>query len=394
MVPREIFFLLNEALSRVCNAQKDLELLEAYMQIRKTVNSQHARAFKKLTGGSSGELIKRIRELYGAALVVVFLLTAERKHEAALREESDIVALLESELDILVGVEKKTSGSISGKKTEVAVIKEVKDAFAVIMEITKYTRSIAGSSKVLLKLPMGHCVAGHNQKHYYLTTTPMYSLLKYFGESCGFGIELRPHMFRRAYSMLWSWRYEVGDLHELSKMLKHNNEIFTKRYTEDENIWEFMPAAHQKIAFDILNSAYTEKIKVSGGASKTLERYSRIIQAKSKMLNPAEIANFIDELISSGVITIIVHADGYCVFTQETKKYSKCLDIHGEMNEAMREESRCAGCPNLGVDERRESYWQKRIELHQQVVDNSNKPQLVEKSKRFIADIKQTLSIC
>ncbi len=176
-------------------------------------------------------------------------------------------------------------------------------------------------------------------------------------------------------------------------MLKHNNEIFTKRYTDDEDIWEFMPDAHQQIAFDILNRAFSQKIKVSGGASKTLERYSRIIQVKSKILNPTEIAHFIDDLINSGEITIVVHADGYCVFTKDTKCHSKCLDSNGEIDEARREESRCAGCPNLGIDDRREVYWQRRIELHQQVIENSTKPVLVEKSKRFIADIKNSLAI-
>ncbi|MCX9537681.1 site-specific integrase [Vibrio cholerae] len=396
LVPRETFYLLNEAIKRVSTSKKDLYLLDIYMEIRgsgEELDRGVAAKFKRRTGESSGVLIKRIRELYGAALVVCFLLTAERKHEAALRNESDVVDLLESELDILVGVEKKTSGSISGKKTEVAVIQEVKDAFGVIMEITKYTRSVAGTSKVLLKLPMAHCVSGYNLKHYYLSSGPMYSLLMYFGKSCGFDIALRPHMFRRAYAMIWSWRYEVGDLHELSKMLKHNNEIFTKRYTDDEDIWEFMPDAHQKIAFDILNRAFSQKIKVSGGASKTLERYSRIIQVKSKILNPTEIAHFIDDLINSGEITIVVHADGYCVFTKETKCHSKCLNSNGEIDEARREESRCAGCPNLGIDDRREAYWQRRIELHQQVIENSTKPVLVEKSKRFIADIKNSLAI-
>ncbi len=395
LVPREIFYLLNEALKKISNSRRDLDLLRIYMEM-KGIGDQSDRwvgkKFKRRTGESSRALTKRIRELYGAALVVIFLLIAERKHEANLREESDVVDLLESELDILAGLEKKTSGSMSGKKTEVAVIQEVKDAFRVIMEITKYTRSIANTSKVLLKLPMAHSVSGHNQKHYYLSTTPMYVLLEYFGRSCGFNIPLRPHMFRRAYAMIWGWRYEVGDLHELSKMLKHNNEIFASRYTNDENIWHFMPEAHQKMMFDILHRASLKKIRVSGGASKTLERYSRIIQAKSKILNPTEIAHFIDDLINSGEITIVVHADGYCIFTKDTKCNSKCLDANGELDESLREESRCAGCPNLGIDDRREAYWQKRIELHQQVIDKSTKPQLIEKSKRFIADIKTSLA--
>lgn len=395
LVPREVFFLLNEALKRIVSSRQDLELLRSYMELRgdgEETDRNVASKFLRCTGESSGTLIKRIRELYGAALVVTFLLTAERKHEASLRDESDLVDLLESELDVLHGLEKKTSGSISGKKTQVSVIEEVRLAFKVIVEITQYTRDKTGLSKVLLKLPMAHCASGKNQKHYYLTTKPMYSLLKYFGRSCGFVLELRPHMFRRAYAMLWSWRYEVGDLDELSKMLKHNNKVFTERYTDDENIWAFMPEAHHKVAFDILNNALSKKVKVSGGASKTLERYSRIIQVKSKLLNATEIASFIDELLTNGEVTIIPHAEGYCVITKETKGESRCLGEDGELEEAKREETRCAGCPNLGIDDKRKAFWDRRIELHQQVVNNSHKPQLVEVSKRFIADITMAMS--
>ncbi len=347
LVPRETFFLLNEGIKRVNSSKKYLDQLNIYMKIRDAEISNPDKYFKNQTGESAGVLIKRVRELYGAALVVTFLLTAERKHEASLREESDVINLLDTELDVLYGLEKKTSGSTSGKRTEVAVIKEVKDAFKVIMEITQYARDKSGLSKVLLKIPMAHSVAGNKQKHYYLTNKPLYNLLENFAKSCGFDFKLRPHMFRRAYSMIWSWRYEVGDLDELSKMLKHNNKIFTERYTDDEDIWHFMPESHQKMAFDILNNALTKKIRVAGGASKTLERYGRIIQAKSRLLNPTEITIFIDGLLSEGVIEIIPHAEGYCVITRETKGESKCLGDDSEMKEELREESRCAGCPNL-----------------------------------------------
>ncbi|CAH7010798.1 conserved hypothetical protein [Vibrio chagasii] len=391
LVPREIFFLLNEALKRISHSRGDLELFHTYMELKGAEEKYIASKFKKKTGHGAGELLKRIRELYGAALLVTFLLTAERKHEASLREEADVINLLDSELDILKGRETKTSGSTSGKETEVAVIEEVKDAFKVIMEVTKYTRVISGETKVLLKLPVKHNVAGNNKKHYFLTAKPMYNLLDCFAISSGISLKIRPHMFRRAYSMIWAWRYEVGDLDELSKMLKHNNKLFTERYTSDEDIWAFMPDKHHQMAFEILNKTLLKKVRVSGGASKTLERYGRIIQAKSKLLSSAEIAGFIDELLATGEISIVVHAGGYCVLTKETKGKSKCLSDDGEMDEARRQESRCAGCPNFGIDESREEYWRKRIELHQQVVDKSTKKQLVEKSRAFIADIENAM---
>lgn len=36
--------------------------------------------------------------------------------------------------------------------------------------------------------------------------------------------------------MLWTWRYEIGDLEELRLMLKHNSSNFTQKYTDDEEV--------------------------------------------------------------------------------------------------------------------------------------------------------------
>jgi hypothetical protein len=316
-------------------------------------------------------------------------LIAERKHEAALRESSDIAKLLDQELDIVYGLEKKTSGALAGKKTEVAVISEVTDAFRVIMRITKYKREESGALQVLLKTPLGHSVKKGSKKSYYLHTASIYQLFKCFTKSIGLNIKLRPHMLRRAYSMLWTWRYEIGDLSELSLMLKHNNTVFTKKYTDDENIWHFMPEAEQVMAFDILNRSFQEKITVTGGVSKTLERYGRLIQAKSRILDPEEIAGFIDNMVKQDELKIVSHANGYCLITLKSKGESKCLDEKGELSDAKREDKRCIGCPNFGIDDSRREYWEKRIDLHQKVVNQSQNKALIDSSMYFIEQAKK-----
>lgn len=397
LLPREIFFILNEALKKIKNSSQTLDLLDEYMKIKKlseeqvTGFSKPSFKFKKNHGQTVKKLITDVSVLYGAALTVTFLLIAERKHEAALREESSVVDLLEQGVDVLKGLEMKTSGSVSGKRTEVAVIQEVKDAFKIIMRITKYRREESGETKVLLKMPFVHSTKRDNNKSYYLLTRDLYRVLDSFTSAVGMETKLRPHMFRRAYAMLWMWRYEIGELDELSIMLKHNSTAFTTKYTDDEDIWKFMPDVEQRMTFDILNNAFQKKVMISGGASNTLERYGRLIQAKSRLLDPLAIAGVIDELIEIEGLKVVSHADGYCFISTETKAQSKCLNENGDLSEELREDSRCVGCPNFGVDDKRRSYWEKRIDLHQLVVGNSANSTLVISSKIFIEKANKLL---
>lgn len=396
LLPKEVFYLLNEALKRVKNADADLLLLDAAMELKDdyktTSRDGYSGLFYRRHKRRVSDVFERIRELYGAALIVTLLLTAERKHEAALRNDDDVIKLLNNEADIMFGLEKKTSGMSSGKHTEVAVIDEVRLAFEVILKITKYKRQESGLTKILLKTSFSHSTSGGTKKSFYLHTRSLYILLDRFVASIGLNVTLRPHMLRRAYAMLWSWRYEVGDLDELSIMLKHNNKIFTERYANDENIWEFMPEVEQKMAFDVLNHAFLKKTKICGGASESLQRFGRLIFAKSKILQPTAIAEFIHGLIENGDVRIVSHADGYCVITQASKSRSKCLDEAGELDVARRDAQRCVGCPNLAIDDKRRAFWEKRIELHQRVIDCSTNALLVSSSEQFIKEAKIALA--
>ncbi len=226
--------MLNHALKLVKESEYTLKLFKQYMEIHADSSIYHRSMylkFYKLTGVKSSELQSKVRALYGAAVTIILTLLAERKHELSLTKEVDVLDLLNKELDILIGLEKKTARTQTGKRTERVVIQEVKDALVVILELTSYNRKKSKNETILLKLPFGHSDNGKGDKTFYLTTNGLYVVLEHFAQSAKFErIELRPHMFRRAYAMLWTWRFEIGDLEDLSSMLKHNSTAFTKKY--------------------------------------------------------------------------------------------------------------------------------------------------------------------
>lgn len=397
LYPKEIFSILNHALMLVKDSHQTLRLLKEYMKIHADNSIDHRLVYAKfytLSGVKSGDLQHKVRALYGAAITIILILLAERKHELSLNKEIDVVELLNKDLDILVGQEKKTAGTVTGKQTERAVIQEVKDALAVILEITSYTKKKSDNIEtILLKLPFGHSANGVGEKSYYLTTQALYVVLEHFAKSAKFNrVKLRPHMFRRAYSMLWTWRFEIGDLDDLSQMLKHNSTYFTEKYVHDEEAWKFMGDTERDLAFDILNRAFQGKILLSGEISETLERYSRLIQAKSKLLDAAAIADFVNEFIQINDMHIVAHSDGYCFIAKQGIEAALCRTDGIGLDPVKRKDVLCVKCPNFSIDNSRRAYWEKRISLHQEVVDSSNNQKLIETSKAFILDAKNMLS--
>ncbi len=395
LYPQEIFGLLNHALKLVKESKLTLQLFDKYMKIHSDTSMAHRSMylrFFKLTGVKSSDLQRQVRALYGAAITIILILLAERKHELSLTKEEDVIDLLNKDLDILVGLEMKTAGTITGKKTERAVIQEVKDALNVILELTKYTKEKSRLETILLKLPFSHSVNGTGEKSFYLTTNGLYMVLRYFANSAKFNrVDLRPHMFRRAYAMLWTWRYEIGDLEELRLMLKHNSLNFTQKYTDDENVWEFMGKNEQDLAFDLLNRAFQRKIVVAGKMSETLERYSRIIQAKSTLLDAVTIADHIDDIIINTGLRVVAHADGFCFINHTSLENALCRTEGIGLDPVKRKDTICMKCPNFATDNSRKSYWEKRIKLHQEVVESSKNEQLIEGSKQFIKKAEKIL---
>lgn len=396
LYPKEIFYLLNHALKLIKESEHTLRLFKQYMEIHTDSSIYHRSMyskFYKLTGIKSSELQSKVRALYGAAVTVILILLAERKHELSLTKEADVLELLNTELDILIGLEKKTARTQTGKRTERAVIQEVKDALGVILELTSYNREKSKNETILLKLPFGHSDNGKGDKTFYLTTNGLYVVLEHFAESAKFErIKLRPHMFRRAYAMLWTWRFEIGDLEELSLMLKHNSTSFTKKYTDDEDVWQFMGETEQDLAFDLLNRAFQGKIIISGQISETLERYSRLIQAKSKLLDSTAIADFVEEFIQTNDMRIVAHSDGYCFISNKGLESALCRTDGIGLDPIKRTDSLCLKCPNFAIDNSRKAHWEKRIKLHQDVIYSSKNEKLVESSKIFISQAEKVLS--
>lgn len=373
ILPNDFFSIINFSLDKLNDSKELIDLYAIYHTEKSLAFPKcSARKFQRKTGCQASELKRKIKVLYGAAIVIKLIFMGERKHELAYTKYSDVVELLSGEVDELRGRVTKTAKTPGGKATSRPVIKELLQALQVILELTALTRADYAGDSLLLKLPLKKGdVEVYGPE---VSTSVLYTILDNFtAEVFGGKVEkLRPHMFRRGFSMIWAWRFEVGDLYHLSKLLHHNTEVFTKAYTEDEDVFEFLPEAQQALMYDILEGALLGKRSIHGGVGKLMRRYGRVLQSQVTVVTPESAHRFVDSFVKRHDYKIVPQADGFCLIKKSREKYAKCSTDGKKPNYANRSDKMCLECVNFGVTETRKSLWEKRKIAHEGVFNSTD----------------------
>lgn len=373
--PEDFFRILNNCLEIIGRAERILSRLPHYLQISGECShkrSTKARKVKRELGLEGGELIDQVRLLYGAAIVVILALFGERKHELSGTKLSEAVAVLDEERSELKGIVHKTARTISGKETDRPVIKELAQAIAIVIRLTDEARKKYDGDLLFLRLPFSSTANQNPQIE--LTTGKLYKLLDRVTKEVGYQRSLRPHMFRRSFSLIWAWRYEFGDMQLLSKMLYHNNEAFTKCYTEDEDVWRFLPEAQQQLAVEVMESALLGKLDLFGGFGRTLHRYGRRLLASATVLTPEKVHHFVERLLETDQIHVIANEHGYCFMSTKRARHAKCSTDGIGPDYINRKHEHCVKCANYGVTTNRREYWQKQDNAHSRVLETTDIP--------------------
>jgi integrase len=366
LLPETGLHLLDHALNLISTSAKTLNNYDLYRNL-KSQKKDHAAIYFKKTNQKANKLITEVRMLYSAAIVITLTLTAMRKHELSAILHQDAVDMVEGLVDVLTGRVHKTAKVLNGKETKRKSTTELKDALNVIIRLTQDVRDKTNNELLILRLSTHNSEVGdHNLIP--LGSHSLYILLDLFCESAGYAEgTLRPHMFRRFFAMMWAWRFEVGDLHYLSKLLYHNGYEFTTAYTEDENVWEFMTDEMKALTHSIFQDILTKEKQLVGGFSRTLERYIRLIQAKVSIVNPDHISDFVHALVERSGYVVVPADDGYCFMSPARASSAKCSTNGVQPDYANRNENLCGGCPNLGVSAEKIGIWERRLNNHTKI---------------------------
>ncbi|WP_299977076.1 tyrosine-type recombinase/integrase [uncultured Pseudoteredinibacter sp.] len=381
--PRDLFVLVDEALRATGDTAAFFSKLDIYLDLLKTHNRYVARAYKKEVGESSKQLFEEARYIYGASIFLILLLLGERKHELAATRLDDVDALLSSGEGELVGRVRKTARTVAGKETRRSVVPELVTALRVVKRLTAFKRQSYDGELFFIRHPFQHSAGGVPALE--LPTVVIYGLLDTFVQRSNTEVDrLRPHMLRRAFSMMWAWRFEVGDLHHLSKMLYHNNETFTKAYTEDENVFSFLTEEMKRYMYEAMEETLVGTKVMGGGFGRAMRRYKRVLQSVANVITPDSAHAFVKGLIERHNYRIIPQIDGVCVMSDTRGKYAKCSTDGMNPDYVNRDDSHCVVCTNFGVPSNRREVWERRLKMHRVVSESTDIPALQQASQDSI----------
>jgi len=372
-IPPDMFLeLLNGALKNIDGCEKDIVRLNGYIALKEQGFKHVAAPYKRRFSDSSGDMFKRIEVIYTSAIIILFSLTAMRKHEATSVTYDDALLMLE-ENENLRGRVFKTAMTSTGKETERPLNAEGRNALEVIIKITSFKRA-AGEhdGRLLLKMPFKHSKTKASKGTDILTTDGIYTLLRNYSKKQGLPLALTPHMFRRAFALMWTWRFEIGDLAYLSKVLNHNDLKFTRIYTDDNDAIEFLPQEIQQYTHHVFRKSLLGESEVYGGFGKILTKYKNLLIKTVTVIGIGALDNFIKKIIDQQEYTVIPNADGYCFMSKGRKHRALCSTNQREPDYSNRCEELCSKCPNFGVTDQNISYWEKRRRMHQNVYENTN----------------------
>lgn len=385
--PEAFFALLDYCLLLIEDSDGVVERADVYLNLR---DSPRRTPWPEVLGERSAkQIITEARLTYGACIVLAFSLLGSRKHQLALLDVCDVPGQTGSENSILVGRVSKTSNGPGGTETAQPAIAELERALAVVVSLTGVDLN-EGSGPLFrcLKLDEGlHSRAGRA-----LETNHVYNLITNVAKAAGIKIVVRPHMFRRAFSMLYVWRYELGDLQHLSRFLHHNSLRHTLAYAQGDDISVFIGDAQRELAKSIMERAMTGNEAIGGSLSALLKRLANRLRAQTSLLRPDQIDDWIEARLADGQFTLKAAPHGYCLIFGSRARRSKCSTDGRTPDYGNRTDEHCSACGNFVLTERSRQYWEERVSAHEQVAKTTRLAAVKKVAEGAISAARRVLS--
>ncbi|WP_349999138.1 hypothetical protein [Stenotrophomonas lacuserhaii] len=355
LAPYYYFKLLDESIRMVSGGPDVLQRLEKYLEEGRPRRS----------GGNA--LIKEARLLYGACCIVILSLHADRKHQVASISVGQAVSAVDSGLD-LAGRVFKVSNGCGGEPTDAPVIPELRMALQVLLRMT-------GGSDVDAELPLFRVpVMDQTLKRTPsdpLDSPAIYRLIQGFARHVGIDVILRPHMFRRAFSMIYIWRYELGDMDCLKRILRHRNFKHTLAYVEGDDVFQFASDSRKELAYHLMERAMSGAEVFAGGFGSLLARLARRLRSSTVVLGPEQVDDWLRPSFDRGEVHLRPGPQGYCVIVGDRGRKAACSTSLPEADLVNRTDQHCAGCSNFLATGAFKDYWQRSLDVHQKVLDSS-----------------------
>lgn len=372
----DVFFpLLDHALLLVSEGRSWAMLGKELISIRNHCKSHRfkspgppSREFKKRFGVPASEVLRRCRALYGACLVVTFSLIPDRKHQVLAIEGERCGENILLGGDVIEGRVTKTSNGPGGTATVAPMPQELRSALE-MASLLCGTPIESGDRLLLRPIELDRSLQTKHPSR--LETSKLYRYLDAAAASAGLAMEVRPQMFRRTFAMLYFWRYELGDLANLSRMLRHNDLRPTIGYTQGDDVSKFMSEAKTSLARSVMERALVKGERFAGKVGLLLGQLARRLRGHLVALEPEQVDDWIETRLQEGRIQIRPGPHGYCVIIGDRGRRAVCSTDGVNPDYINRIDEHCIHCDNFLTGRSAKAHWIECERLHRYVFKSS-----------------------
>lgn len=213
------------------------------------------------------------------------------------------------------------------------------------------------------------------------------------------------HQFRRFFSMMFMWRYRLGELSALKEQLCHDSTIMTKKYVTNlvdaEILAEVDESTTRKIIVDTISGKHSscggfgERLKQMSARIKKMVRKNLIITSSDEanpMINEkinSEVGSRIEDAILKSTKRAKPNPWGWCFcgshpndirlagcVSQKTKNVSTEPRLENAVI------TTCAPCPHSLVDETFLAHWISERDTFKSAAEDNSNPEMLRELSR------------
>jgi hypothetical protein len=201
-----------------------------------------------------------------------------------------------------------------------------------------------------------------------------------------------PHQFRRFFSILYVWRYQLGDLSALSYHLRHTDIVATRRYVT-EAAAGLLVEEEREFTKTILREAALGERKLGGAFGerfqRMLERWKSEVQKKVRIVPPERLEKWVEKFVSASDFLLKSNPWSYCVCpeTPEGAARANCRKVLGTSRDTRGADFAnaaphiCVGCFYNCTDLMFKPYIEEEIRLTQRRLEDPSLPSLVRNAE-------------
>lgn len=201
-----------------------------------------------------------------------------------------------------------------------------------------------------------------------------------------------PHQFRRAFAVLFVWRFEYANIGALSYQLRHFNIDMTLNYVRDAELSSLIGEEYHKLTLEKMRSYANGPEKPCGIFGNVLKKFIQRFRNTISMTDEAGLERKLVEFVEQRKLRLRATPWGYCgasgtpsnlrrAACQSVINPSRGITLDGVPDSTGSDEYLCARCHFHVTDSTREDHWVAKQKSMEQAARNAYTSELLRRAQ-------------